>query len=584
MPTVSSPDITSPPISEIPKVNLQKNTEKQVTQKFLQAREKTNDFAKGISGAFRNLRTFAKNADLQTEIQEMDQLSKELQDLNAKTTKAFGLKDTTIGSTENLALPKDEASDTPPEHGRVVKRITELLKRPMSSEHGFPVTGILGDGDKIEGQNIDLINQGDRVLVYFKTTAWTTEQIVNKIIPSLSPDIVSDGALSFRQLDGNELQDKGYLPDAWIIHVDDNTRIRISKGGITKTEDLPDYDKDPIVDENGVFVDHQKTRRTYTKEIRTMQNVVSIEVSGDTDPQKITNKFATAMKMIGIPDGLTEPSAEAERAYKVARFRWQHRLDDDPTWEAYQQNYQEKAGRDIMDVLVRQEVLPGYETIVEPGACDRYEKKGPVYLYHGLSDADVLMSVFKNGLLSSHERFKRGNFAQGQSTETDFDSGGADNVFFRLLPSNRADNGYNSPILPKLSIIADSDILDRTDWYGNWGDNYGIRFQDHVSAEEFIDKQFTDPTLTEVMFRRGVPVEKFSRVIAKDATIRDEVLLKCRSKGITEINGIPIEAFITVHASMKDFLWSQRGQLTNAKVQAKQQISKVKSKIKNSLR
>ena len=80
---------------------------------------------------------------------------------------------------------------------------------------------------------------------------------------------------------------------------------------------------------------------------------------------------------MGIPDALGEVSEDAEQEYKEARYKWQHVIPGELSPEQV-----ERAER-----LEREEVFPGYSTLVEKGKHREYlEQYGDPY---GIFEGDT---------------------------------------------------------------------------------------------------------------------------------------------------------------------------------------------------
>ena len=249
---------------------------------------------------------------------------------------------------------------------------------------------------------------------------------------------------------------------------------------------------------------------------------------------------------LGVEDALGEVSEKAERAYKIARYRWQYKLDD---LDAEQLERAEK--------LTRREVFPGYSTFVESGKHNEYlakygEDVRAVHMLNSMS-VDSVYRVLTTGLMSTTERFSRGVVKNGISSVLDIDSGGADNVFTRIMNAEQRSKIQNH------AVVLKPEIFDRTDWYAYNVDSYGstneAHFAGRLAPEEIFQRTMGDLSHysadNEQMFRTGIGVD-YIEAIEVDELDRDELLEGLREKGLFEVNGRPIEEVIVAREFDED--------------------------------
>jgi hypothetical protein len=235
----------------------------------------------------------------------------------------------------------------------------------------------------------------------------------------------------------------------------------------------------------------------------------------------IQKKLAQAFEKMELQDALVSPDTKAEQDYKISRYTWHHKIDPTSLVES-----------DITAVAVkleRQEVFPGYTTMVEPGKSKEYQAITPLAIHHNVYDGSALVKIFKaGGLIATQERMKRGSTDMGMSSQEDMDTGGADSVFTRLLTHNDPNAGDS---FIGRQIIFDPNILDRTDWYAYSYDNYGSAspkiFSERLSPEEILNNAVRSKLASdnEEMFRYGIRVEDMLAV----AVVKNnytEILLK----------------------------------------------------------
>ena len=241
---------------------------------------------------------------------------------------------------------------------------------------------------------------------------------------------------------------------------------------------------------------------------------------------------------LGVEDALGEVSERAERDYKIARLKWQYKLEN---LDAEQLERAEK--------LTRREVFPGYSTYVENGKHEEYlakygEDVRAVHMLNSMS-VDSVYRVLTTGLMSTTERFSRGVVKNGISSVLDIDSGGADNVFTRIMNAEQRSKIQNH------AVVLKPEIFDRTDWYAYNVDSYGstneAHFAGRLAPEEIFRRTMGDlkhySADNEQMFRTGIGVD-YIEAIEVDELDRDELLEGLREKGLSEVNGRPIEEVI----------------------------------------
>ncbi len=502
--------------------------------------------ASSIGNQLDVLATESTEVDLDPEKSSYEKLKGELDDEGARVASVLGLE-TEFDDGADLSVPIIEAENPTT---RAVEMVQELQERAKLRKPGepFPTVGMMGGADKIEGQQIDIVDQGDKTVVYFKTTSAMTEKIKQEIIPGLSPDEVTDGTFSFQFVDG-QIENEG---DAWVIKLDENTTISVAEGAVKGTYEEYDLDK-PILNEQGEIIDYEMKTTIHIGHIRALIGSIKIEVQGITGPQEIADRVDFAFQKLQITDALVKPDQQAETQYKEARFRWQHRLESKKAWQAYKEKYKAEHGGELVDHLERQEVFPEYSTIVDQGASERYLQEGERLLLHTINDPETLVLMLQHGLLSINERFKQGIPVTGQSVDNDFQSGGADSVFLRALQAG----GYDKTFLNRIHLLINPQVLDRTDWYAYNYDSYGTiepsQFNLRPSPEQFFAEQRRISSQTnEIMMRRGIQPEMISGVMVDSEALKAQIVATLQEAGITEVNGVPIDQFVGMSPELEE--------------------------------
>ena len=157
--------------------------------------------------------------------------------------------------------------------------------------------------------------------------------------------------------------------------------------------------------------------------------------------------------------------------------------------------------------------------------------------------ADILTGVNNEGgsLKSSRRRFMRGIKTTGQSSHEDIVEGeGGDYVFFN--PSWNTDGQIQNGAKDNMHVDMNFDpavVFERLDFYANSQDNgYGKR-QDVV--KDIVKESKIDGY--EVMFKGAVTFEGLRSIVVGEQ-VRPALIEELKKRGVTEINGEPIEDII----------------------------------------
>jgi len=380
------------------------------------------------------------------------------------------------------------------------------------------MVAILADQGHIENQQINIIENPDKtsLRLNFKLTEQHYNTLKDKYRNYDQSSIVYGGG------------DKSYsLVDAWSKELD-GAAIKLSTG------------------KNGSG-----------NTIRSSFGLVEISIpksDGLTDDQINEKINQILVQELEIPTGLSIPTADEENAYKKARYMWHHKTDETPA--------------DIDSRLSREEVSQGYYTFVEKGKHKEYQQINPYAVYHQVYRVENLPQIVKaGGLLSTHERYRRGLTVEGMSSVSDIETGGADSVFTRIVTEDGFKNSSESVKSAKYNIafVFEPDLLDRTDWYTYESDKYGSTdpetFKQRYSPKSLVASQKnTWSTGNEQMFRSGISLEKVKAITG--ATEHDVGLIieTLHDAGIKEINGKPIEQIVVIAPTAGDFVKISKGE------------------------
>ena len=409
--------------------------------------------------------------------------------------------------------------------GLEVERSGETAVRPrieIVCDHGY-----------IEGQKIDVINKRDRGMMEFsfKLRAPTEAMAALATKPegegeSAQAEITTPSGAVLRRgkitYEGASSDSSCELCDASVFE----------KGGV----------KVFIADPSSKYGGNEYISNTYNHShlVRTAMGLVKVEVPSGTDPEATEQVLREVLeKDLGIPDALGEVPEEAEREYKMARYKWQHVIAGDLTPEQMEQ----------AEKLHREEVFPGYTTLVDRGKhveyLGRYGEDIRAIHHLWTGDAKSIYRILTQGLMCTTERYSRGVMKSGMSSTTDMDTGGADSVFTRI--ANEAHRGKMNGAV----VVFKSEVFDRTDWYSYNSDTFGSTdddyFVERLSPDTIFDKT-TNPSSyyspsNEQMFRTGIGA-RFIESIEVGSDSRDGIIAELRSMGLEEIDGKPIEEVV----------------------------------------
>ena len=365
---------------------------------------------------------------------------------------------------------------------------------------------ILSDGNHIENQTISFIDARDRdcLEVHFKLTADHFETIANQL------QLAASQESEIRYHDANSLDQDVSFCACQALELD----YRGLKVRIAKPFDL-----------DSALRDEPTTPRSAL-------GLVQIEVPCPTDSppalEEVEARVNDALvNLLGIPEGLAEPDSAAEANYKLQRYSWHHRTSTDSLG---------KSQAEVLTRLKRQEVFPGHSTIVDQDRHRDYERRyGEFAAFHKLYEPGLLPQIIDHGgLMSSHERYRRGLLIDGLSTMKDFNDGGADNVFTRtIVDGSQPYWDLDGQIYTdEYYLIIGPEVYDRTDWYAYSDDHFGATHEHSFAQRQSPDNLFQDQLnegfrgRNEQMFRTGIASQTFRGLACKDRPDDRRVLVE----------------------------------------------------------
>lgn len=416
--------------------------------------------------------------------------------------------------------------------GKEMERTGETVVRPR--------TEIVCDHDHIEGQKIDVINKRDRGMMEFSFKLRAPTEVI--------------AALATKpESEGEDAQAEITTPSGAVLRRGKIIYEGASSDSLYELCDASVFEKDGV----RVFIADPSYRNGVNESItggyncghlvRTAMGLVKVEVPSGTDPEATEQILGEILeKDLGIPDALGEVSEESEREYKMARYKWQHVITGDLTPEQMEQ----------AEKLHREEVFPGYTTLVERGKHEEYLGRygEDIRAIHHLltGNAKSIYRILTQGLMCTTERYTRGVMKNGMSSIIDIDTGGADSVFTRV--ANEAQRGKMNGAV----VVFKPEVFDRTDWYSYNSDSYGSTedsdFVRRLSPDTVFDNT-TNPnsyysSCNEQMFRTGIGAG-FVESIEVDFNSRYGIITELRSMGLEEINGKPIEEVVILRKTLE---------------------------------
>ena len=399
-------------------------------------------------------------------------------------------------------------------------------------------TEVICDRDHIEGQRIDIIDKSDVGLTEVRLKVRDHSSLIAALKRKYLELEDRKREMNLTEGEIGEMDEKIYV-DKFVYEGVNNKRPQeLCQAFVLQKGDIKVYIADPTKRAKGRLTTIY-TNNNQSGLVRSALGLVKIEMPAGMDPIEIEQTVDEILeKDLGINNALSEVTEEAAQEYKESRLKWQYKIEGELSVEE-----KERAER-----LERKEVFPGYSTLVEEGKHLEYlEKYGDdLRAIHnmGIASDEDLMMVLTQGLMCTTERFSRGLMRGGLSSVRDMDSGGADNVFTRIMgKEKRAELGG-------VVLILKPEIFDRTDWYSYSSDTYGStdrsEFKKRMSPDEVFDFVANSGDYirnNEQMFRMGIGAE-YIEGVEVDAQFREEMIAKIHENGVHELNGKKIEEVI----------------------------------------
>lgn len=307
------------------------------------------------------------------------------------------------------------------------------------------------------------------------------------------------------------------------------------------------------------------TGRGAENDARAMMGEFNIRVKA-ANGRDAGQKVQELLRQAGMGDIMDDVSPAALDRYKKMRLIWQNdpataaTLDPIKSTDAQISGVLNRLGitQARVDKVHLKKVTDGYFTFVDDFIETEMKDKGVAYLWHGIRSAESAASVIESGeLISTTHRMKRGIFGAGASPDCDIQTGGADNVFARIVMNKQVGRHdfSDSPLSGTYHFVFDRKVLTRTDWYAYTGDNFGTTegstftgrrgIADHFAA---LNKRYNN--CNEVMLRKSVGLSDLKEIRCDDTFERQALIDALRHRGVNSVNGKPIESIIKVRSEL----------------------------------
>lgn len=156
---------------------------------------------------------------------------------------------------------------------------------------------------------------------------------------------------------------------------------------------------------------------------------------------------------------------------------------------------------------------------------------------HSLSDVDNAvpnMVTGKNpGLLSTYHRWGHGVDGEGMSSTTDMSYGSGDYIYITAT-SGSSDSNDGIFIHPEA-------IISRLDLWANLSDNYGKKGNGSSAPHDLLKNH---NHIHEILPKDSVPLKDIKFIRVSGAHTVNKIIQQLKEKGITSINGKPLDQFI----------------------------------------
>lgn len=502
----------------------------------------------------------------------------------------------TEGEVENQE-PVAEAKVEAPPVDEFISALERLdVNKEKLAELGIrPREALSSDHDHIENQTIDIIDARDigGLVASFKLTSGTYDKVIKALgrREEEADETVARNAITYLSTQGG---------DSFEI----SRAYEIKDGDVTVKVAIPDHNY-------------------FGREKQSSLGLVNIEIPlGDSkDPSALEDRINQILeRTLGIEQALKPPTPEAVSEYKQARYIWHHKLSADQLTDEQRQSienlsrqevfagyrtmvdegkhkeYQEKFGEIVLvhNLYSAQNLI---NVIKAGGLMASHERFRRGLITNGMSSVkdfetggadSVFTRAFARSALESHGLLDERTGSEallilnpkvmdrtdwyvytsdefGATDEVTFKTRLSPEDFFKEQESNVSQN--NEQMFRTGISIADVEgVLCEK----NSGVERSIRHQiqdsgQNISQEELDELFESGPdAVIEGLASHGITTvyvwgEEISVSECLAADTRMSLLVKCKESGITEINGIPIDKFISYGTTFRDALDKAHG-------------------------
>lgn len=404
------------------------------------------------------------------------------------------------------------------------KGVHSFDAHPSSEYKGLHGKAFEMDGDVVEGHSVRAVKvKGADGEDYYECVFKMTHAYTNALA-TYAPGSPSSWMFRERSVVGGVLKDKSGKEN----NPTSTIKRRMKVEGGTTTE----------IGSGGAMQNVVRIRAKNLKELDEAMDRLSKHVGADLrkKPEQADRELANKARLCSKFD----PQSFGPAMNRATTPELQRQVIEDH-WARLSKAHpiMQKALADMQTVEVFPGHVAGYSKTLGKHIAETY----PSLYSTSQAPADIAALVAENGMLASSKRFNSGIFTTGMSTERDFETGGADGVFIRVSKQREEADSWSN-----FTVIYDTEkVLGRTDWWGFNFDNYGRSGYDSYGSRWSVPgmKRGDAESGNEVMPMYGVPTSAIKKLVCKDRTFRDSVLEKLRKKGITKVNGVPIEEFVT---------------------------------------
>lgn len=306
---------------------------------------------------------------------------------------------------------------------------------------------------------------------------------------------------------------------------------------------------------------------------------IKIETKQDVLPGAYLHQLHQILTLLGCGEALALQRDEDQEKLKLLMFFRSYHPRESYQLEIKKEFYEWSLARvkEEMEALIpgitekytkhqmsEIEIYPGQKVWGSSQLADELREKGAWGFMTGRGKAkekieDVaqrLISLLKMGSICTQDRFEAGLFVKGASSETDLQTGGGDQVFFRLMTENLKP----FQLLGKMQILYDLEAINQggytypSDLYGiknpkdaEFDTSYPVRKSLLEMTEAIVSPQNDfDYSNNEVMIKRRVSPQLIRAVVVNNEEDKKGVIKVLNQHGIFEFNGKSLENFVQV--------------------------------------